>query len=306
EDEGIVLGGDSTKAAKELGENCLVMQILTQRSINIEALRKTMRVAWKPNKSVRISDIEEDLFLVEFGDKKDKQKVLDMCPWNYEKNLVLLQDFDGDVAPKELKLRWTKKTGWKIGSKTGEVMDVDVLDNGVQWGRCLQVRVNIDITKKLVRGEKLTFKDDEQRWVYFRYERLPNFCYTCGKLGHGEKECKEDDSPTIGKEKPAPQYGAWLKGEPLKRTSNKDMPDSSHRPPEYRNHHRTTERAQPSHEARVVGEPHTTREPTRLPDTTLTHSEGSHAPTATEPVAKLASTLAKGTVTATGQKQDCL
>lgn len=80
------------------------MQILTQRSINIEALKKTIRMVWKPNKGVLISDIEEDLFLIEFGYKRDKQKVLDMSPWSYKKNLVLLQDFDGDVVLKDIKL----------------------------------------------------------------------------------------------------------------------------------------------------------------------------------------------------------
>ena len=64
-----------------------------------------MRMAWKMNKGVHISDIDEDLFLVEFGDKKDKQKIMDMCPWSYEKNLVLLQVFDGDVALKDIKLQ---------------------------------------------------------------------------------------------------------------------------------------------------------------------------------------------------------
>ena len=44
EDEGINLGGESTKIAREIGKNCLVMKILTQRSINLEALRKTMRM----------------------------------------------------------------------------------------------------------------------------------------------------------------------------------------------------------------------------------------------------------------------
>ena len=34
---------------------------------------------------VQISKVEEDLFLVEFSDGKDKKKVLDMCPWNFEK-----------------------------------------------------------------------------------------------------------------------------------------------------------------------------------------------------------------------------
>ena len=51
EDEGIVLGDNSTRTAKEIGKNCLVMKILTQRSINIEALRKTMRMVWRTNRS---------------------------------------------------------------------------------------------------------------------------------------------------------------------------------------------------------------------------------------------------------------
>ena len=60
----------------------------------MDALRKNLRMLWKPNKGVRISELEEELFLVEFGDKKDKKKVLDMCPWSYEKQLVLIQDFE--------------------------------------------------------------------------------------------------------------------------------------------------------------------------------------------------------------------
>ena len=128
-----------------------------------------MRMIWKPNKGVLISDVEEDLFLVEFGDKRDKQKVLDMSPWSYEKNLVLLQDFDGDAVPKDINLIWspfwvqifnlplksrTRETGWRIGCNLGEVMDVDVPENGVQWGRCLRVRIEINVTKKLVREKR--------------------------------------------------------------------------------------------------------------------------------------------------------
>uniref|UniRef100_A0A7N2MKJ4 DUF4283 domain-containing protein n=1 Tax=Quercus lobata TaxID=97700 RepID=A0A7N2MKJ4_QUELO len=62
---------------------------------------------WKPNKGVEINELEEDLFLVEFGDERDKKKVLDMCPWSYEKQLVLLQDFEGELTPKEMELKWS-------------------------------------------------------------------------------------------------------------------------------------------------------------------------------------------------------
>ena len=64
------------------------------------------------------------------------------------------------------------------------------------------------------------FKDVDHRWVFFKYERLPNFCYICGKLGHGRKECKESGLPNGGKGEVAYQYGAWLRGKPGKQVLN--------------------------------------------------------------------------------------
>ncbi|XP_030970279.1 uncharacterized protein LOC115990603 [Quercus lobata] len=235
EEEGINLSGESTKIAREIGKNCLVMKILTQRSINLEALRKTMRMLWRPNRAVQISEIDEELFLVEFGDTKDKKKVLEMCPWSFEKNLVLLQEFEGELVPKEINLKWspfwvqihnlplksmTKETGWEIGSKVGRVIDVDVPEKGVCWGKYLRVRVQFDTTKKLIRAKKVKIEDDEPRLVFFRYERLPNFCYRCGIIGHGDKECPERSTSDNGMME-VNQYGAWLRGEPG-RKSNMD------------------------------------------------------------------------------------
>ena len=88
--------------------------------------------------------------MVEFGDEKDKKKVKEMSPWSYEKQLILLHDFEGEPVPKEISLMrslfWiqihnlpleskTKETGWAIGEALGNVMEVDVVDNGVQWGK---------------------------------------------------------------------------------------------------------------------------------------------------------------------------
>ena len=41
-------------------------------------------------------EMKDEMFIVEFGDERDKKKVLDMSPWSYEKQLILLQDFEGD------------------------------------------------------------------------------------------------------------------------------------------------------------------------------------------------------------------
>ena len=33
-------------------------------------------------------------------------------------------------------------------------------------------------------------KNEKQTWISFRYERLPNLCYWCGRLTHDDKDCQ--------------------------------------------------------------------------------------------------------------------
>jgi hypothetical protein len=48
-------------------------------------------------------------------------------------------------------------------------------------------------------------------WVAFRYERLPNFCYWCGCLDHGEKDCDVGLQQRQSSDKKEYQFGAWLR-----------------------------------------------------------------------------------------------
>ena len=85
ETDDVELGSGSTKATIERGKFCAVLKVLTNRSVSLDALRKNLRMMWKLKKEMKLSEIEEDLFLVEFGDEKDKRKFIDMSPWSYEK-----------------------------------------------------------------------------------------------------------------------------------------------------------------------------------------------------------------------------
>lgn len=78
EGEGIELGCESMKAAREIGKNCLVMKILTQRIIVLDTLRKHLKMLCKPNRGLWISTIEEEMFLVEFEDGRDKTNLGDV------------------------------------------------------------------------------------------------------------------------------------------------------------------------------------------------------------------------------------
>lgn len=68
------------RATIKRGKNCVVLKDLSHRSISLDTLRKNLRMTWKLNKGMQMSEIEEDLFLVEFGDGKDKKKVVDISP----------------------------------------------------------------------------------------------------------------------------------------------------------------------------------------------------------------------------------
>ncbi|XP_050278090.1 uncharacterized protein LOC126719598 [Quercus robur] len=154
---------------------------------------------------------------------------MEMCPWSYEKQLILMQEFEGELVPKEIKLKWTpfwvqifnlplkcmtRESGYEIGAKIGKVLEVDVPEKGVQWGKFLRVRIRFDATTQLIRGKKVSIEGGEGRWIFFKYERLPNFCYQCGRLDHGEKDCPERKDEENHGDEERKQYGAWLRGEP--------------------------------------------------------------------------------------------
>jgi hypothetical protein len=89
-------------------------------------------------------------------------------PWGFEGNLFLVEDFDGRIAPTNLNFDkaffWVRmvglplacmgrEVGFKIGSSVGIVEEVDTDKDGVGWGEYLRVKIQIDLSKPLPRGE---------------------------------------------------------------------------------------------------------------------------------------------------------
>ena len=93
----------------------------------------------------------------------------------------------------------------------GKVEKVDVGDNGVNLGCFLRIRVTLDISQPLIRGRMVRMGCSDSRWVEFKYERLPVFCYLCGRLDHDEKECIEWIRRVVPLKAEDKQYGPWLR-----------------------------------------------------------------------------------------------
>uniref|UniRef100_A0A803QIB5 Zinc knuckle CX2CX4HX4C domain-containing protein n=1 Tax=Cannabis sativa TaxID=3483 RepID=A0A803QIB5_CANSA len=103
-----------------------------------------------------------------------------------------------------------------LGNIIGEYVDVfeDSLNEG--WGPFLRVRVKLDISKPLLRGRMITLMQaKEEFWVEFRYERLPEYCMECGRLGHPFDKCLIYLEKLDNGEEPDLEYRPTLKGSPL-------------------------------------------------------------------------------------------
>jgi tRNA A37 threonylcarbamoyladenosine biosynthesis protein TsaE len=107
------------------------------------------------------------------------------------------------------------KIGQKIGDSLGKV-EVVVTDDDVGWGKCLRIRVVIDLLKPLDCGRALVISR-ESCWVSFKYEKLPSFCYRCGRITHDSKGCPNKSSTKKSYNEGAPAWGAWLRAEESKR-----------------------------------------------------------------------------------------
>ena len=57
-------------------------------------------------------------------------------------------------------------------------------------------------------------------WVSFKYERLPNVCYWCGRLNHVDRDCDRwiQSSGTLTKDDQ--EFGSWLRASPLPAHNN--------------------------------------------------------------------------------------
>ena len=96
----------------------------------------------------------------------------------------------------------------------GKVEKVDVGENGVNLGCFLRIRVTLNISQPLIRGRMVRMGGSDSRWVEFKYERLPVFCYLCGRLDHDEKDCIEWIRRAVPLKAEDKQYGPWLRAIP--------------------------------------------------------------------------------------------
>ena len=95
-----------------------------------------------------------------------------------------------------------------LGNAVGQVLMVESPEmEGKLLRSYVRTRVLVDLMKPLISEFLVPREDKEPALVSVRYERLQNFCYGCGMIGHDMKGCRRSREAD---EDLAKTYGPWL------------------------------------------------------------------------------------------------
>ncbi|KAK9664848.1 hypothetical protein RND81_14G073400 [Saponaria officinalis] len=223
------------------GENyalILVGRIWATRSINVRAAVETMIKLWNLKGKVvgNIIPAKEKIFVFRFEVERDKERVLEGQPWHFDKfawcfNEPRTEEKLTDVPLHMIPL-WARIYDLPVSGRSNLN---NIRNIGEQLGsficmeempipeveRAVRIRILHDIRKPLRRSVEICMA--RTRIVSFdvKYERLPTYCYGCGILGHGEKDCDEGpyEESELG-------YGEQLRASPWKVVKTKVEPSN--------------------------------------------------------------------------------
>lgn len=205
---------------------CLVGRFLTEASIDFQAMQHKMASLWRPGRGMYVKQLDPNRFIFQFYHDIDIKRVIEGSPWTFGRfHLVFERLKDGD-NPRTVSINkmdiWVQLHGMNtgfmsqrvvkdVGNYIGIFIESDVNNFVGVWREYLRVRVSVPLDVPLKRRMKLKKSAENWCWVNFKYECIPNFCYICGMIGHGEKFCEKlFETSTEIVEKP---YGSWMKAD---------------------------------------------------------------------------------------------
>ncbi|XP_020236355.1 uncharacterized protein LOC109815942 [Cajanus cajan] len=188
-------------------KNALVINVLA-RHVSFKALEHKIHRDWAKNGAVRIIDMPNDYFLVQFKEEENYRHALYEGPWKIADHYIVIQRWRPFFTVTATKVRkiaaWIRIPGlpielyhdrflWRVGNKLGTMLKIDKLTSIHSRGKFAQICVEINLNKKLV--SKI---DIMGHVLKLEYEELHSICFSCGKYGHRQNQCAENTMKTTG------------------------------------------------------------------------------------------------------------
>ncbi|XP_057452811.1 uncharacterized protein LOC130744664 [Lotus japonicus] len=195
----------------------LLGKVLTSDRVPAGPFRMVMQRLWESRNYEEIRHVGVNLFSFRFKKTKDRDPVLKSGPWFFNHHLLALNSFDATVNPTEIPMTrvpfWVQVHGLSYPFRTVNV--AKSLAKGfagfLDWdrrrdGECLRLRVWVNIEAPLRKGQLVAGGAREPYKAIFKYEKLHDFCFRCGRLDHIAKDCRQVQVATN-----PPRFGVWLR-----------------------------------------------------------------------------------------------
>lgn len=106
EEKGVLsVNSQDVAKSKEEAQLSLLFRLQINKDFNKEAFKSTLHQLWKGPDRVIIKEVGNKLFLAIFVTEENMNDVLDKSHWSFDKRLVLLKCFDGDLSPGNVKFQ---------------------------------------------------------------------------------------------------------------------------------------------------------------------------------------------------------
>ena len=189
----------------------------------------TFNPIWRPKNGFKVRNMGNHTILFIFDNEEEVEKILKGDPWSFDKHLVMIKWYDYSIPVQDLVFEhvtlWvqvhdiqTNYLSREIAEKLCEAarkVSTEPTLAEVDRGNVMRIRVTVNTTLPLCRGRVFTLEDGSKGWASFKYERLPNVCYWCGRLDHFDRDCDRwiQSSGTLTKQDQ--EYGSWIRASPL-------------------------------------------------------------------------------------------
>ncbi|KAL2939926.1 hypothetical protein RDABS01_001308 [Bienertia sinuspersici] len=211
----------------------LIGKVWAKKRINPRAFMDTMKTLWNPKHGLEARRVDDNLFSFQLYHWRDKAKVRDGQPWHFDRYTICLSDINDDGKPYEFQLhtlpmwvrfynlpfrgRGNETNAVMLANKVGSFIKADK-EGETEIDRSLRLRVAIDVQKPLKDEIKLKLRGGESTKIQVKYERLPQTCFICGCIGHGDRDCDEHNGDTS----PLKRLGTWIRASPWKKKEKEE------------------------------------------------------------------------------------
>lgn len=177
-------------------------------------------------KKVTTNQLQQNLVAFVFEDEDDSNKVMNLS-WSFRDLQVIVQRWPPDKSLQEIDMNkaflWIQAfnipivltnhtTAKLIGNVVGKFIKTDLQSSSQRWKKALRIQVEIDISQPLKSFISLPSHGRPNILIELRYERISDFCFKCGILGHKFQICSAN-TKEVSMAISTAEFGPWLKAE---------------------------------------------------------------------------------------------